>query len=247
VSENLAVIILAILSGLTTLIGVSLVFIFKRRLKELIVGMGFSAGIMLLISFFELIPESVSAAGLPSTLLATCLGTALIFALNFIIPHTHLIKEKGKFDSQLLKSVYLVVFGLILHDFPEGFAMANSYLFSPHLGIIVAISIALHNIPEEFAIAAPIITTTKKKGPLIKAALISSMAEPAGAILGLLAVNLFSFLNPLFMSFAAGAMIFISLHELLPLAKRYKRPELFGLGIILAIFIYLGLNLVIPE
>ena len=82
---------------------------------------------------------------------------------------------------------------------------------------------------------------------MIKAALISGLAEPAGAMLGLLAVNIFSFLNPLLMSFAAGAMIFVSLHELLPLARHYQKPKLFGLGLILSVFVYMGLNLMIPE
>ncbi len=242
----IAVILLAFLSGLTTLIGVALAIYFKKNIKGVVIGIGFSAGIMLLISFFELIPESAHSAGIFKTAIALSLGILLVGSLNFIIPHTHLVKEKGKFDRHLLKIAYLVAFGLILHDFPEGFAMANSYIYSPALGLLVALGIALHNIPEEFAMAVPL-ALLKKKGFLFKAAFISGLAEPAGAVIGLFAVYFWPALNPLFMAFAAGAMIFVSLHELWPMAKRYKRPFLFILGIILSIAVYLGLTILIPE
>jgi len=242
-----AVILLSSLSVFTTIIGIALAIIFKKSVKWISVGIGFSAGIMLLISFFELIPESIVSAGTSETLIFVFLGVMFVGILNLIIPHTHLIKEKGKFDSSLLKSAYLVAFGLILHDFPEGFAMANSYIFSPSLGLLIALAIAIHNIPEEFAMAIPIVLTKKKKSFLFKIAFLSSIAEPLGAISGLFAVNFLPFLNPLFMSFAAGAMIFISIHELFPMAKRYKRISFFILGIILSLFVYLGLTILIPE
>jgi ZIP family zinc transporter len=211
------------------------------------VGMGFAAGIMLLISIFELIPESLSVISPISTLTVVFLGALIISLLNLLVPHTHFFKEKGRLKSPFLKSAYLIAFGLILHDFPEGFAMANSYRFSPNLGIFVAIAIALHNIPEEFAIASPLVASGSKKSTLFKTAFISGLAEPFGAILGLFAVNFFSYLNPYFMAFAAGAMIFISIHELSPIAKACKKPMLFTTGMILSIVIYLALNLIIPE
>ncbi len=242
----IAVILLASLSIISTIIGVALAFYFKKSIKGIVIGIGFSAGIMLLISFFELIPESAIAAGISKTLIALFLGILFIGVLNFIIPHTHFVKEKGHIHSHLLKTAYLVAFGLILHDFPEGFAMANSYIHSPSLGLLIALAIALHNIPEEFAMAIPLLLTKKKK-LLFKAAFLSGLAEPIGAVLGLIAVGFLPSLNPLFMAFAAGAMIFISLHELFPMAHRYKRKSLFALGIILSAIVYLALSMLIPE
>ena len=246
-TANFAVILLSFLSVITTIIGVALAIVFKKGLNKISIGIGFSAGIMLLISFFELIPESVASAGVVETLISIFLGVLFVGVLNLIIPHTHLIKEKGKFNSSLLKTAYLVAFGLILHDFPEGFAMANSYIFSPSLGLLIALAIAIHNIPEEFAMAVPIVLSKSKRSFLFKIAFLSAIAEPGGAILGLLAVNFLPVLNPLFMSFAAGAMIFISVHELYPLAKKYKRISSFILGLILSVFVYLGLTMLIPE
>lgn len=74
-----------------------------------------------------------------------------------------------------------------------------------------------------------------------------ALAEPVGAILGLIAVGFLPGLNPFFMAFAAGAMIFISLDELLPMAHRYKRKSLFVLGIILSVIVYIGLAVLILE
>ena len=241
----IAVILLSLLSGITTLVGVWLAFYFNKSVKGIVIGIGFSAGIMLAISFFELLPESIKATSKIKAISALILGFLLIFILHFIIPHIHLVEEKGKL-GKIMRISYLVSFGIILHDFPEGFAMANSYIFAPSLGILVAISIALHNIPEEFAMAIPLVLT-KKKWLLVKLALLSALAEPLGAILGLFAVSLAPALNPLFMSFAAGAMIFISIHELLPLARTYKRTDLFMIGIALSLIVYWGLALLIPR
>lgn len=242
----IAVILLAFLSGFTTLIGVGLAIYFKKSIKGIVIGLGFAVGIMLLISFFELIPESLNTAGVLKSSAAIFLGILVAAILNFIIPHTHLVQEKGGIDGHLLKTAYLITFGLILHDFPEGFAMANSYVFSSGLGLLVAIGIALHNIPEEFAIAIPLVLT-EKKGFLFKVALLSGLAEPAGAVIGLFAVHFMPALNPLFLSLAAGVMIFISIHELLPMARRYKKILLFILGILLSAIVYLSLTALIPK
>lgn len=245
-STYIAVVLLAFLSVLTTLLGVTLAIYVGKNERAIAIGIGFSAGIMLLISFFELIPEAIDKTNIAITAITVVLGMLIVAVLHWLIPHTHLIEEKGAFNRTLLKTAYLVAFGLILHDVPEGFAMANSYIASPSLGILVALAIALHNIPEEFAMAVPIVTI-KKKRFLYIAAFLSGLAEPLGAILGLVAVHFHPVLNPLFMAFAAGAMIFVSVHELLPMARRYQKFHLFILGMIISISIYALLRVVIPE
>src|SRR4030042_740957 len=225
------ILFLAFLSGATTLIGVWLAICCKNNTKAIVTGIGFSTGIMLLIPIFELIPESLKNASLLNVAVALFSGVICLALLNYFIPHSHLIKEKESNKSQLYKVAFLVTLGLILHDFPEGFAMANSYVLAPSLGIMVAISIALHNIPEEFAIAAPIVMLKDKKF-LFKAAFVSGLAEPAGAIIGLIGIAIVPSLTPIFLSFAAGAMIFVSIHELVPFANRYKMPLFFISGII---------------
>ncbi len=239
-----AVILISGLSFVTTWIGVSLAIRFRENKHGIAVGIGFSAGIMILISLIELIPESISLAGIWPTFISCAAGIGLIWALNLIIPHTHLVDESGVIGKTAIKSAYLIVFGLILHDVPEGFAMANSYIASPKLGLMVALAIALHNIPEEFAMAVPIVPL-RRPIFLYVSAVLSAMAEPVGAILGLMAVEIIPALNPLFMAFAAGAMIFISFHELLPMARRYGNLALFGAGAVCALVVHWLLNVMI--
>lgn len=241
-----AILMLASLSVLTTLLGVTLAIYVGKSERVIAVGVGFSAGIMLLVSFFELMPEAMSKTSISLTSIAFIMGIVIVAALHWIIPHTHLVKEKGAFRQTLLRSAYLVAFGLILHDVPEGFAMANSYIASPSLGVLVALAIAIHNIPEEFAMAVPIVMV-KKKRFLYLAAILSGLAEPLGAVIGLVAVHFHPAFNPMFMAFAAGAMVFVSVHELLPMARRYHRMNLFILGGILSAFIYALLTSIVHE
>ena len=166
------------------------------------------------------------------------LGGAFLGLANFAIPHGHLVTEHGLGDTRLIRSAYMVVAGLILHDVPEGFAMANAYIASPSLGLLVAIAIALHNLPEELAMAIPAIAIRSKRF-LIGAAIMSALAEPLGAIVGLFAVSANPSLNGYFMAFAAGAMLYVSFHELIPMARRYGRLAWFGGG--------LGLSLVVHR
>lgn len=123
--------------------------------------------------------------------------------------------------------------------------MVNSYLSKPALGVMLAIAIALHNIPEELAMAVPLIAVKRKK-MLIKAAVLSAMAEPVGAIAGLVVVRSFVDLTYFLLVFTAGAMISISLHELFPLVRRYRQPMSFLTGSILSVLVYLGLEALIP-
>jgi len=242
----LTIVLLSFLSGLTTIIGVMLALQFKKSVTGIVIGIGFSAGIMLQISFFELISESLSVGGVVKTVIAVCLGILLVATFNFVIPHTHLTSNQEKIDDRSLKTSYLIAFGLILHDFPEGAAMANSFIHSPALGLVIALAIAIHNIPEEFAMAIPLVAV-KKRTFLIKTACLSGLAEPAGAIIGLATGNFLPALNPYLMSFAAGAMIFVSIHELLPMARRYQRLSWFLFGMIVSVFAYSMLTVLIPD
>jgi ZIP family zinc transporter len=245
-TTSLAVLLLAMLSVITTMVGVTLAICLGKNERAIAIGIGFSAGIMLLVSLMELIPEAVGAAGMGSALLAFILGILLVAVLHWVIPHTHLVKETGVFPGVMLRTAYLVAFGLILHDVPEGFAMANAYIASPSLGVLVALAIAIHNIPEEFAMAVPIVMVRRKRF-LYLAAFLSGLAEPVGAFLGLVAVHFHPKFNPLFMAFAAGAMVFVAVHELLPMARYYQKIRLFVLGALFSVLVYVLLAALIPE
>ena len=244
--KSVAILLLSLLSVVTTGIGVMLALLIRENTRAIAFGIGFSTGIMVLVSALELIPKAHEAVGTLVAGLTVALGGVLIWVANLIIPHSHLVPEHGQADTRLVRSVHLVVIGLILHDVPEGFAMANAYIASSSIGLLVALAIALHNLPEELAMAVPA-TTLRSTKFLVSAAMLSALAEPAGAIIGLLAVTVSPALNGYFMAFAAGAMLFVSFHELLPMARRYGKMVWFGAGIVLSVAVHQILALVITS
>ena len=232
-----AVIVLSLLSCLTVGLGVALALRLRENARAIAAGIGFSAGLMILISGWELMPEAMAAVGLGATLGSALAGAALIWSAHFVVPHIHLFKEHAIADVSLARSAYLVAFGLILHDLPEGFAMANAYLTSPALGVLVALAIALHNLPEQFAMAVPL-AMLRSKTSLYVGALLSALAEPLGAVIGLAAVGIAPALNAHFLAFAAGAMLFVAVHELVPMAQRYRHLGFFLWGLVLSALVY---------
>jgi len=232
-----AVILLSLLSSVTTCLGVALAISLRENTRAIATGIGFSAGVMILISVFELVPESIAITGMRDALITMIVSAAVIWAARLAIPYLQSAGEKTMPDWRFKKSAYLVVLALILHDIPEGFAMANAYIASPEVGVLVALAIALHNLPEEFAMAVPAVTFRSKRF-LCGAALLSALAEPVGAIIGLAAVGVAPSLHAYFLAFAAGAMIFVAIHELIPMAKRYRHLGLFIGGMIASVFVY---------
>jgi ZIP family zinc transporter len=168
-------------------------------------------------------------------------GAGLLAVLHVLIPHIHLVEERGRLA--LPRSSCLVAFGLALHDFPEGIAMANAYLEAPSLGVLVFSAVALHNIPEGFAMAVP--AAAGRQRSLMVAALGAALSEPAGTVLGLSLAHVEPGLNAVFMAVAAGAMIFVSVHELLPMAVQVGRPHLFVAGVVLSLPVYAVLHALI--
>jgi len=247
VTTYLIILLLAFLAGITAIIGVLVAFYFQKNGKGIASGIGFAIGMMLLISFFELIPEAVELAGVPKSLIAVIFGALVVILLDLIIPDGCLTKSRGKIDSHILRAAYLVGCVLVLHNFPEGLAITSSYFNSAKMGVFLALAIAIHNIPEGFAFAIPLLAAGKSRKFVFKVGLLSGLSEPIGAALGILLISVLPDLNPLFMAFAAGAMIFVSFHELLPLARRYKNNPLIVAGLVLSIIVYFGLTLVVPE
>jgi len=163
--------------------------------------------------------------------------------INKILPHIHSIKGIENCDQKCsLKLSYLLAIGLILHDFPEGFSIPSSFTSSSELGLLLVIATFIHNIPEGYVLTVAS-AKYKSKGFFYKSALFSAVSTLLGAILGVILIHYFSFLNPVFLSIAAGAMIFISTHELIPASLKNGRKLTFILGTSTSLAVYFGLNL----
>lgn len=240
--------IISSLAGLSTLIGGLVVFIkFKDRDAFISLALSFSLSVMLSLSIFELIPESIKtltkAYGFSWALIV---GIA-IFILGKIVV-TSLNKKitlEGQ-NNNLYRVGILSMLALMIHNFPEGIATFMTAYTDLSMGISLGIAIMLHNIPEGIGIAVPIYYATGNKSRGLIYSLISGLAEPLGAILAYLILK--NFINDTTISmvliFVAGIMITLSIEEMLPEANKYNKKIQNIIGLISGLILVL-VNLLI--
>ena len=228
---------LTFLAGISTGIG-SLFSLFIREPKKsyLQFSLGLSAGVMIYVSFAELLFKAVNDIGFLKSNLAFFSGIIFIGLIDFLIPHEYIAEHatKGSNDKRLMAAGTFTAIGIAIHNFPEGLAVFMSALGSIKLGIALAVAIAIHNIPEGIAVAMPIYYATKSKKKAFWYSFLSGIAEPIGAIIGI--TLLMPFLNPTVLSiclaFVAGIMVFISFDEILPLSYEHTNEHLTIAGVI---------------
>ena len=215
--------LLALFAGLSTTIGGLLVFFIKDFKKcYLSFSLAFATGIMIIVSFIELLPAGIAALSYGTALIMFFVGAAIAFLIDHFIPHNYAMEKSldKKQDQKLFRLGLLVALGIAIHNFPEGFAVFAGNLSSLKLGLTVAVALAIHNIPEGFAVAMPIYYATKNRAKAFFAAFFSGIAEPIGALLA--ALILLPFLSEQLigasLALVAGIMVYICIDELLPTA-----------------------------
>ncbi|MFO7816468.1 MAG: zinc transporter ZupT [Thermodesulfobacteriota bacterium] len=245
---------LTTLAGLSTGIGSALAFFVRRTNPRILsLALGFSAGVMIYVSFVEIMPkarESLQSGmgNIPGAWVAVgafFAGMALIGIIDKLIPayenphEAHRIEDLGREKQKLeyaglYKTGVLTALAIAVHNFPEGLATFVATLEDPGLGIPIALAIAIHNIPEGVAVSVPLYYATGSRKKAFTLSFLSGLAEPAGALVGF--IFLMPFLNPVTFGgvFAgvAGIMVFISLDELLPSAEEYGEHHLAIIGLI---------------
>lgn len=243
---------LTLFAGLSTGIGSALAFFTKRtNTKFLSLALGFSAGVMIYVSFVEIIQkanislvESLGkSAGWWVTIASFFGGIFLIAIIDKFIPsieNPHELRdieemqEKPKQDQQLMRMGMFTALAIAIHNFPEGLATFTAALKDPSLGVAIAVAIAIHNIPEGIAVSVPVYFATGDKKKAFWLSFLSGLAEPVGALIGYLI--LLPFMGDLVFGIlfagVAGIMVFISLDELLPAAQKYGEHHLSIYGLI---------------
>lgn len=215
--------LLALLAGVFTLVGSFISLALKNTNRRAIqFTLGMSAGVMIYLSFMELMPVAVRDLGYLTANLGFFLGIVIIMLLDFVIPHDYIGEKYCAIgaEKRLVKAGVLTAVGITIHNLPEGMAVFIAAVDNLKLGVAITFAIALHNIPEGIAVSTPIYQATNSKRKAVWFSFIAGIAEPLGAILVLL--FLMPVLNASVLAFAfavvAGVMIFISFDELLPLS-----------------------------
>lgn len=230
--EVLKALLLTSIAGLSTTIGSLLGLVFKREnFKFMSFVLGFTAGVMVGVSFFELLPSGFEEIGFLKSSIAFIAGFVFIFIIDYFIPHEYIGQKEriiNNTDKKLLRTGLFVALGIGIHNFPEGMATFYSSLVDIKLGIAIAIAIAIHNIPEGIAVSAPVYKATGSRSKAFLWSFLSGVVEPIGAVLT--ALVLLPYLNSVILGYIlsgiAGLMVFISIDELLPISKSYGYSHL---------------------
>lgn len=238
---------LTLFAGLATGIGSALALLTRKTSpKFLSVSLGFSAGVMLYVSFVEILSKANTAlvgtlgtrTGAWATVGGFFGGILFIALIDRLIPTTenphevHTVEEMdGKSEEHKAKLMRMGMFtalAIAIHNFPEGMATFTAAIIDPKLGIPVAVAIAIHNIPEGVAVAVPIFYATGSRRKAFKLSFLSGLSEPVGALAGYLLLRTFfseAVMGIIFAS-VAGIMVYVSLDELLPSAREYGEPHI---------------------
>jgi ZIP family zinc transporter len=224
-------------AGLSTGLGGLMAFAIRHPgPKFMSFTLGFSAGVMLHVSFVELLPAAVEGLDFLRAHLAFFAGMGLLFLVDMFVPHEFAGHEDHtEKQGKLVRTGLLVALGIAIHNFPEGLATFAGTMMEERLGGAIAVAIAIHNIPEGLAVAAPIYAATGDSRKAFKWALLSGISEPVGAALA--ALVLWPILTPgvvaFFLGLVAGFMVSIAVDELVPAAKEFHHDHVPILGVIL--------------
>lgn len=247
-SNILFAFILTSIAGLSTGIGSLIALLAKHtNTKFLCASLGFSAGVMIYVSFMEMIPNANSELvsifgekeGTLYLILAFFSGIALINLIDFLIPKSvnphevQGVEDMGK-KVALKRTGIIVALSIAIHNFPEGIATFTSALSTLDVAIPITVAIAIHNIPEGIAVAVPIYHATGSRRKAFWYSFLSGLAEPFGALIAYLFLLQFwtPALNGIILAAVSGIMVFISLDELLPSAEKYGKHHISIMGVI---------------
>jgi len=203
-----------------------------RRLSQklLDVMLGFGAGVMLAACMFSLIVPALAlltdSGASPwrssgSVALAILLGGAFMLLLERLVPHQHFIKDEDRLRGQTLRRSWLFVFAIALHNIPEGLAIGASFAGGDTAAATaLATGRAVQDIPEGLVVAMALLAVGYSRAQAVGVAVLSGLTEPVMAIIGAAVLGESSLLLPWGLALAAGAMLFVISHEMIPESHR---------------------------
>lgn len=241
-----------------TLLGSAMVFFMRNKINKKIekMLMGFAAGVMvaasvwsLLIPSIEMASEQEKVAWIPAAV-GFILGMAFLLALDSVIPHLHLDTEKPEGIRSKAKKTTMMVFAVTLHNIPEGMAVgvtfAGALLENTQITLAgaftLALGIAIQNFPEGAIISMPLKSQGASRRRAFMYGVLSGLVEPVGAVLTIVLAGLIVPVLPYFLAFAAGAMIYVVVEELIPESQSGEHTNIGTIGVAVGFVVMMVLD-----
>lgn len=254
----LAALYAGLFTWLVTALGAAVVFFFKdANRKVLNLMLGFTGGIMMAASFFSLLLPAIEMTDgegfgkVWPVAFGFLLGAFFIFGLDKLMPHLHLNFPKSEGPKSSLQRTTLMIFAIALHNIPEGLALgvlfggiATGASDAAATGaVLLAFGIGLQNFPEGVAVAMPLRRLGLSRWKSFGYGQLSAIVEPIFAVLGAMAVGFFTPVLPYALAFAAGAMIFVVIEEVMPETQAEGHSDIPIVGFVLGFVIMMTLDL----
>ena len=244
------------MAALATALGALPVLLTQRpseRVQDTLFGFG--AGVMLAASAFSLVIPGLEAARAAALFggsawaaggtigAAILLGGLALLAMDRWLPHEHFIKGREGASAQQLRRTWLFVFAIVLHNLPEGLAIGVGYAGNEGLRAnALAIGIAIQDVPEGFVVAAALLAAGYGRGFAVALGMASGLVEPLGAVAAAAVIGHASALLPWGLGFAAGAMLFVISHEIIPESHRKGHEAFATAGLMLGFVLMMVLD-----
>ena len=241
-----------------TTLGAAMVFLMKKEMNKKVekILLGFASGVMIAASVWSLLIPSIEMAETQGKIawipaaIGFLLGIVFLLVLDSVVPHMHLETEKPEGIQSKLKKTTMMVFAVTLHNIPEGMAVGVTFAgaISQNAGITMAgafalaVGIAIQNFPEGAIISMPLKSEGVSKTTAFLYGTLSGIVEPIGAIITILLTNAVVPILPYLLSFAAGAMIYVVVEELIPESQAGEHSNIGTIGVAIGFTIMMILD-----
>ena len=243
---------------LGTTLGAAMVFFMKNKMNGKVekLLLGFAAGVMIAASIWSLLNPSIDMAEeqgeiswVPAAV-GFCLGIIFLLILDSIVPHLHLKSEKPEGIKSKIKREIMLVLAVTLHNIPEGMAtgvvFAGSMMGNASISMAgafaLAIGLAIQNFPEGAIISMPLKAEGISKGKAFMYGALSGIVEPIAAIVTILLASFVEPILPYLLAFAAGAMIYVVVEELIPESQEGEHSNIGTIGVAIGFVIMMILD-----
>lgn len=242
---------------LVTAVGASFVFLFKGMNKQVMDGtLGFTGGVMVAASVWSLLIPAIEMTGgegfakVWPAVIGFLVGAGFLFSIDKILPHLHVNFKKVEGVKTPWQKTTLMVLAITLHNIPEGLAVGILFggvaagIPEATIGgaVALALGIGLQNFPEGIAVAMPLRRMGLSRRKSFFYGQSSAIVEPIAGVLGAVAVAIFQPILPYALAFAAGAMIFVVVEEVIPEAQQNKSTDIATAGFILGFIVMMILD-----